>query len=332
VSEEKTISSATDHISLKRLFSLRQDESAEWGEVRAAQQADAARNITSRIIGALALMALACFLLKDAVPLWQLGLWGLSGIGLMAERWQSYARYNRLNLKTLPMSVVRADTAASIGLAVFWGFAMLWFAPMAGPSIALTLSAMMAAIVLAYVVLLPSAPASTCAFTVVSGFSIIGYAYLSQNYVLMIVSAAFAGLAVRGSIDGARDFIKFKSIQTSLVETNETVSLLLREFEDSGADWLWQIDSSRRLIQVSPRFARAVGKETTDLEGQPLLQVLAGEAWESGKFDQRLHELADKLNKRESFANLTLPVMIGTTQHFWELIAQKLTKWPALMA
>jgi diguanylate cyclase (GGDEF)-like protein/PAS domain S-box-containing protein len=321
VSEEKSISTPTDHISLKRLFSLRQDESAEWGEVRAAQQADAARNVKWRISGALTLIALACFMLKESAPLWQLGLWALCGVGLMAERWKSYSRYNNLNLKTLPMSVVRADTAASISLAVMWGFAMLWFAPMAGPGVGLTLGAMIASVILAYVVLLPSAPASTCSFTVVSGFSVLGYAYLTDNYVLMGVAAAFAFLAVRGSIDGARDFIRFKSIQTSLVETNETVSLLLREFEDSGADWLWQIDSSRRLVQVSPRFARAVGKEPADLEGQPLLQVLAGEAWESGKFDQRLHELADKLNRRESFANLTLPVMIGTTQHFWEISA-----------
>ncbi len=321
VTEQTDTSKIADRISLKALFSLRPDESEYWGEVRATQQADAARNINWRVGGMLCLIAMALYVVYPAVPLWQLGLWASVGICLMFERYRSYVRYTQLNLKRLPMSVVRGDTIASISLGVLWGFAILWFGPMAGTTIGMLLVSIAATIILAYVVLLPSAPASACSFTVVTGFSLIGYAYLVDLPIMIIVAVAFSTLAVRGSISGARDFIRLNSIQTSLVETNETVSLLLREFEDNGADWLWQIDSSRRLVQVSPRFARAIGKDPSELEGQPLLQILAGEAWEGGKFDQRLHTLADKLNRRESFANLLLPVKIGAVQHFWEISA-----------
>jgi hypothetical protein len=40
-----------------------------------------------------------------------------------------------------------------------------------------------------------------------------------------------------------------------MAEKNEVVSLLLREFEEGEADWLWQIDTSRR---VRGRSARAL--------------------------------------------------------------------------
>ena len=192
---------------------------------------------------------------------------------------------------------------------------------MATTTTGMLLIAMVATAIMGYVVFLRSAPASACAFIVVTGFSIIGYAYLVDLPLLAIIGLGYSIVAIRGSIASAHDFIRLNSVENTLVETNETVSLLLREFEDTGADWLWQIDSSRRLIQVSPRFARAIGKEPAELEGQPLLQILAGEAWEGGKFDQRLHTLADKLNRRESFANLLLPVKIGTVQHYWEISA-----------
>src|SRR3546814_5936664 len=83
-------------------------------------------------------------------------------------------------------------------------------------------------------------------------------------------------------------------------EKNEVVSLLLREFEDSSADWLWQTDVGRRVTHVSARFARALGMDVTEVEGKSLLQLLAGSSWESGRFSETLRVLAEKIKRRES--------------------------------
>ena len=48
-------------------------------------------------------------------------------------------------------------------------------------------------------------------------------------------------------------------------ESSEVVSLLLREYEDSDADWLFQLDKNRRLCSVSPRLAFALGRELTEM-------------------------------------------------------------------
>ena len=46
-----------------------------------------------------------------------------------------------------------------------------------------------------------------------------------------------------------------------------TVKLLLNEYEESGSDWLFELDSDGCLHGVSARFANAVGKPASKLEG-----------------------------------------------------------------
>src|SRR3546814_10361896 len=109
----------------------------------------------------------------------------------------------------------------------------------------------------------------------------------------------------------AQSHIRFRRAEETLHEKTETVSLLLREFEESSADWLWQTDNSRRLIHVSPRLAFALGGTAESLEGVPLLQALSGDAWETGLFPKSLHDMAERMKRRESFSNLIVPVTIS---------------------
>jgi diguanylate cyclase (GGDEF)-like protein/PAS domain S-box-containing protein len=104
-----------------------------------------------------------------------------------------------------------------------------------------------------------------------------------------------------------------------MAEKNEVVSLLLREFEEGEADWLWQVDASRRVRSISPRFAFALGIAPDQIDGKPFIQLIAGEAWDTGQFPSSLHDLAERLKRRESFSNLLVRVTINEQQRWWEL-------------
>ena len=108
-------------------------------------------------------------------------------------------------------------------------------------------------------------------------------------------SSTLAGVAVVAGIllslfciRFAQAHVRFRRAEETLHEKSETVSLLLREFEETSADWLWQTDNSRRLIHISPRLAYALGGTAEALEGVPLLQALSGDAWETGNFPKTL--------------------------------------------
>ena len=149
---------------------------------------------------------------------------------------------------------------------------------------------------------------------------VFGWFYVG-NFELAFASLAIAVLLVSACLMTGRSFIDRKVSEASLNEKSETVSLLLKEFEDTGADWLWQTDTSRRLTHVSPRFAHAIGRPAEELEGKPFLQLVAGESWETGKFSTALHELAEKLKRRDSFSNMLVPVQINGENRWWELSA-----------
>src|SRR3546814_20090070 len=86
----------------------------------------------------------------------------------------------------------------------------------------------------------------------------------------------------------------------------------------------WSSDvcsSDLRRIHVSPRLAFALGGTAESLEGIPLLQALSGDAWETGLFPKSLHDMAERMKRRESFSNLIVPVTIGGAPRWWELSA-----------
>lgn len=169
--------------------------------------------------------------------------------------------------------------------------------------------------------LLPSLPIAGVAFIATATLGgVIGWV-LQGEYYLSFASLALGILMAIGVIRSAKAQVLYELASNVLHEKSETVSLLLREFEDSGADWLWQTDAGRCVTHASPRFAYALEAEPKAIEGQPLLKLIAGDAWETGRYPEALHDLAERLKKREAFSNLIVPVTINGVRRWWELSA-----------
>lgn len=140
-------------------------------------------------------------------------------------------------------------------------------------------------------------------------------------YLPAAAAILFTGASLLVLLSSGRAFIRFAIVGAKAEERGETVSLLLREFEDASADWLWQIDQNRRIQRASPRFCHAAGVEADQIEGEGFLKLLAGGNWENGNLDSGLHEIANRLNRRESFSNVIVPFCRGDQQRWWELSA-----------
>ncbi|HEX4848416.1 MAG TPA: PAS domain-containing protein, partial [Novosphingobium sp.] len=203
--------------------------------------------------------------------------------------------------------------------------ALVWTVPIAG-SVAvgdangqLQLWAVTAMLMTAAAVLLPAVPLANLLFTaIVGGCALVSFMF-GGNIEMALVSLVFSIVVALGSIENARSFLIARIAEAGMAEKNEVVSLLLREFEEGEADWLWQVDASRRVRSVSPRFAYALGIPSEEIDGKPFIQLIAGEAWDTGQFPSSLHDLAERLKRRESFSNLLVRVTINEQQRWWEL-------------
>ena len=309
-------------IGLPALLGLRDGEdAAEWGRIRAAQL-NAGRELALFMLAAHLLGAAAtAMVFHAAVPTWMITAWvGMTAIAAVLMAFRRLTSHHRQDGYATAADL-RATATEGAGLAIAWSMPPLFFgAGIDSPhtyGLWLILSVLMTASALA---MAPLALA-TLVFLGLTGLAVATHLALGGAYAPAAATVLFALSLMATCISRARALVMIRAGQIALEERDATVSLLLREFEDTGADWLWETDAARRVVKASPRFAFACGLDPVSINGMSFLQVLAGPTWESGDCAAALRTLADKLKARESFRDLRLPVYTGGEERWWELAA-----------
>jgi diguanylate cyclase (GGDEF)-like protein len=104
-----------------------------------------------------------------------------------------------------------------------------------------------------------------------------------------------------------------------LEENSEVIKLLLRDFEESASDWLWETNAVLELQQVSRRLAQVAHRPAASIRGQ-FPQALLGE---SMNHERRPGSPIDKLlrilDERSPFRDLVVPVIIDGEERYWSL-------------
>ena len=308
-------------LSYKALLGLVEPVGLDGDVMRNIQARSIRQRTTMRVALNLTFAIMVIFLYRGVAPAWSIITWSglFCGFHIIAfyqfgTKWVwDRPQYNRDDVR-------RLNTHSAI-TAVMWGSAFGFLGTSGSIMEMLGLWSIVLGMMVYASLLLPTAPmAATIFIGVTSLCASLGFAY-HGGYYLAVAATGIGALLVMACLQSARAQILYEVANSIVQEKSETVSLLLREFEDSGADWLWQTDVSRCATHVSPRFAYALGTDAKSVEGQPLLKLIAGDAWELGEYPAELHELADRLKRRESFSNLIVPVTFKGVQRWWELSA-----------
>ena len=308
-------------IPLSVLVGLTDPEGIDWGRIRALQFNGIHQHNLLKIISAIVCGILTVQWGIGHVSFLFLGPWFAGLCALYIYSHILFRKQSTWQRKTIDRGAMKQVHLLSLGGGTIWAAAFLLFAFSTNTMIMVPLWATIICLMVGSAMLFSAIPLCSILFISSSGAAMVfGWFYVG-NFELAFASLAIAVLLVSACLMTGRSFIDRKVSEASLNEKSETVSLLLKEFEDTGADWLWQTDTSRRLTHVSPRFAHAIGRPAEELEGKPFLQLVAGESWETGKFSTALHELAEKLKRRDSFSNMLVPVQINGENRWWELSA-----------
>ena len=305
--------------SLRAVLGLSAPENGEWMRVHGAQYAVAKHRWMVRLALALAGIALAWVTLSPSISVLWLALWTVGMGGVTAA-----SVWNDMALKDADQRpFVRRDihiySLATAAKGAGWAAMMILFIPQADVWAAGVMWSYLSLVMLAAAVSRYNPPLGSMLFCFIVGVGgAVGLILAGLNS-LAAIALLTTLFATGGAAEGAKAAYMARIAQRGMTEKSEVVSLLLREYEDSDADWLFQLDTSRRLRSVSPRLAFALGKELAEIEGKSFLQLISGAAWESGRFPKSLHDLADKLKRRENFSNLVVQVDIDGKQRWWEL-------------
>ncbi len=308
-------------VALRDLLALREGrDRAEWGRIRAAQLAAGRRLAPFMFAANMAGAAMIVLLLDHRITIPVLGAW-IAAIAAVS----GFSAYQRLRSHHRDdgyagLGDIRRTALEGLAMASVWAIVPLFFCHIAEPSCAGSAIVLGLIITAAAFLLAPVLPG---VLGFVLGLGAIGTADLALEGHFYGAAGVllYALLLAAIAIGRANTMVALRAAEIALEERDETVSLLLREFEDAGADWLWETDASRRIIKASPRFAVACGLDPVSINGMPFLQVLAGPSWETGNFAPGLRQLSEKLKARQSFRDLRLPVEVRGQSRWWELAA-----------
>ena len=293
----------------------------DWGPIRAAQLGDVQQRTLLRLTANLsALAVIAAVLLPSAQGTWfysWVAILFLLNCHMAVTRWRAHG----WKTSSATRIELHRETLNSVLIAGLWSMPALFFAARTGFPTIFALWTMLATLMAGSAFVLTSVPLATITFLAILGSAIAAMAAIAGLELVALVSGLYTVLLLVTSYVSGKRFVTTRVSELALAEKKEVVSLLLREFEETGADWLWQTDAARCLTHVSPRFAAALGTDMASLDGKPLLQILAGDSWEAGNFASGLRDLAEKLKRRESFSDLILPVKINGFSRWWELSA-----------
>ena len=300
-------------------------DSTDWGPIRAAQL-NAGRQlvlflVAANVIGA----ALAIMLCRHLVPLPALVSWGalVAAVSVTVAFRRLSSRYR--DCQSAPVSAVRDTMLEGIALAAIWSVPPLALGQRVDMATALGLWVLISLLMTASAVAMAALPLATISFLAILGTAVSVALFLVSGLLFAIAAALFTALLVIGCFSRAKALVVIRANELALAERDETVGLLLNDTresgEDHGADWLWEVDANRRVVRASTRFAVAMGLDPAAINAMPLLQLLSGQAWETGDFAPGLRDLSDRLKGRTPFRDLVAPVVVRGERRWWSIAA-----------
>ncbi len=291
----------------------------DWARLRVLQYRELQGTSTTRTIGHLLAALLTLSLFWDDVPRLLLGAW-LAALALaMTNVFTIESALKDIDRRLMTRKEFNRHALSIAATATVWSIPLLGFAQRGDPGEHYAIWTVVAMLVASSALMIRQAPISTLVWGLIGGVAACVSFLMSADYGFAVASLAFFALLAVGTVDAARMFLTARIAEAGGAEKDEVVSLLLREFEEHQADWLWQIDPNRRIKAASPRFAFALGRDAKDTEGKLFIELLSGDQWQAGDLPPSLHELAEKLKRRENFANLVVEVQVPSGRRWWEI-------------
>jgi diguanylate cyclase (GGDEF)-like protein/PAS domain S-box-containing protein len=304
---------------LLAVLGLQDPEGGDWSRLRGLQYAHLTRALRLRIgVHAIcALLTMAIYVGK-APPL-MLGAFILALVGGLVFNIRTNKGVAEGDRPRISREEILRKARASCAVAVAWCIPILGFAGFGEDADRAGVGLLVAVLLIGSSLALGAAPLATVVMGAIAGVATIASFLWFGQYALAVAVALLLAAVAKGVASIARLHLTACLAEAGVAEQSEVVSLLLREFEENQADWLWQLDTNRMVRGASPRFAFALGRPVEEIEGKPFLELISGEAWETGQFPASLHDLAERLKRRENFSNLLVKVAIGREHRWWEL-------------
>lgn len=132
---------------------------------------------------------------------------------------------------------------------------------------------------------------------------------------LLVLYAIFVS---RTLVAHGKLFIANQINQAEMTRQTETISLLLKNFEENSSDWLWETDEDGRFVRLSDRLTEVTGRTRAELKTLTIWDLLGIAEKE---YCPDCDALMKNMANRVPFRDLTVPIRVAGEQHVWSITA-----------
>jgi diguanylate cyclase (GGDEF)-like protein/PAS domain S-box-containing protein len=318
-SDPPSLTAASADLTIARVLGLSDTSAADWGRLRGLQYGGLTRLSFHRIYANLLLALMIAYVIAPQVGAIPTLVWLALQIGTQYNGRRIDLALADIENRRMTRDEFRRQITGSAISATVYVSPLLLFGSVLDPEALLALFFVYALLMAGSVYLFATVPLSIFVFVAIIGAGSVGFLAFAGMFKAGLMATLFTLSGLVGTIEVGRVYLKARMAEAAASEKEAVVSMLLREFEENEADWLWELDTARRVRSVSPRFAFALGRSQAETEGKSLLELIAGPAWESGRFAAGLRDLAERLRAREYFSSLLVHVSILGEERWWEL-------------
>jgi signal transduction histidine kinase/DNA-binding response OmpR family regulator len=251
-----------------------------------------------------------------------LGAWALTIATAAALAARSWAKSRRRPPTEASRHGTRRLTIQAFVLALAWGAMPVVMLPAVGPTHQLIVGCLMAGMISAGGFSLSTVPAAGLAYTwTMASASALALLLCRVDAYLVVATflLIYAVFISRNVILNGRLFFDNIRAQLQLERQTETISLLLKEFQENASDWLWQTDAESRLIDVPERFVEVAQIPRRLLQGAHFAETLqtlcpADSSTVAG--------IVAVMEKHEALREVIVHVVAGGQDRLWALTAK----------
>ena len=258
----------------------------------------------------------------DNGPRWPLAAWfGLVALLATAALRSWHRGQRRGPLTTVSPSALGRTTTHAVLLAGAWGVAPAVLFPTADPFGRFVLGCLAAGMITGSAFALSAVPraglayAWTLSLLMAGGMAAAGEPPLLAAAVMLCLYAAFIShnITAHGTL-----LVETLRGRREIEEQREVLGLLLRDFEESASDCLWETDAAGRLRRAPPRLVQALALTSDLVAGAYLPELLRCER----QAETPESDLAAHLAAGRAFRELLMPVQAGGEERIWSLTAR----------
>lgn len=134
----------------------------------------------------------------------------------------------------------------------------------------------------------------------------------------------YSAIIISASLALCKSLTERVRAKMAALEQRDVINLLLNDFEENAADWLWGTDADMRIEHASPRFCERLEVPDTLILGKPIFDALPFAKLGSKAIDgtETLEDFQRRLCLRQSFRDVDICVEQAGELAIWSLTAK----------